>query len=90
MYERAYDVYSENLPSLCVSPKVYRAAFCRDDSRYSALPIHEIDEYVQSELADSYDYWYVPSFFIGKKKLHEGHAEYADIKNVLDAALLAD
>lgn len=74
----------------CVLAKKFITQLCMEDSRYAALPIIEIDEYEQRELADSYDYWYVPSFFIGKKKLHEGHAEYADVKKVLDAVLLAE
>lgn len=57
------------------------------DARYAAIQITEIDEREQPALADSYDYWLVPSFFIGREKLHEGHAEYADVKAVLDAAL---
>lgn len=64
----------------CVLAKKYIAQLCEEDICYAALSIREIDERVQSALADSYDYWYVPCFFLGKKKLHEGHAEYADVK----------
>ena len=59
----------------------------REDARYAAVTVREIDEREQKPLADSYDYWYVPAFFIGDRKLHEGHAEYADVKRALDAAL---
>ena len=74
----------------CLLAKKYIAQLYMEDPRYASLQIREIDEREQSALADSYDYWYVPSFFLGKAKLHEGHAEYADVKKVLDAALLTD
>ncbi len=59
----------------------------QQDPRYAGITVHEIDERRQVELANSYDYWLVPSFYIGREKLHEGHAEYADVKAVFDAAL---
>ncbi|NLW73916.1 MAG: thioredoxin [Clostridiales bacterium] len=71
----------------CILAKKHIAQLRAEDSRYSAVQIREIDESEQSELANSYDYWYVPSFYLGNKKLHEGHAEYEDIKKVFDAAL---
>jgi glutaredoxin len=74
----------------CVIANKYIAQLRAEDSRYAAVQILEIDEREQRALADSYDYWYVPSFYLGKQKLHEGHAEYEDIKKVFDAALLAE
>lgn len=71
----------------CLLAKSLLEQLCREDARYAAVPVHEIDEREQKQLADSCDYWYVPAFFIGDKKLHEGHAEYPDVKRVLDAAL---
>ena len=51
------------------------------------VEIEEIDETRQRALADSYDYYYVPCFYLGREKLHEGHAEREDIRRVLDAAV---
>ena len=45
-----------------------------------------IDESAQPEIADKYDYYYVPCWFAGKEKLFEGHAEKADVEKVLRAA----
>ena len=36
-----------------------------------------------------YNYYYVPSYFIGDTKLFEGHAEKADVEKVFKAALEA-
>ncbi len=74
----------------CVLAKKHIAQLCKEDARYGSVRIHEIDEREQSALANSYDYWYVPTFYLGEKKLFEGHAEYEDIKKVLDCALLSE
>lgn len=39
---------------------------------YREVPLHKINEKLESELADSYDYWLVPTYYIGRTKLHEG------------------
>ena len=60
---------------------------------YREIPIHMIEESREPELADQYDYYAVPSFFDGKKKLFEAHLfmSYEDIREeirqVLDYAL---
>ncbi len=73
----------------CLLAKTLLARLRAEDARYAALSIREIDEREQKALADSYDYYFVPSFFVGRKKLFEGHAEYDDVKRALDAALEA-
>lgn len=57
------------------------------DAKYAAIGVDMIDESREKALAESYDYWYVPCFFIGREKLHEGHAELEDVKTVFDRAL---
>ena len=60
-----------------------------ENPRYKGVSIRMVDETKEKALADSYDYWYVPCFYLDKTKLHEGHAEKADIVSVLEAALAA-
>ncbi|MCX7970522.1 MAG: glutaredoxin [Negativicutes bacterium] len=50
------------------------------------IEIEVIDEQVETELAARYDYHYVPAFFSGDRKLHEGKVEREDIGRVLAAA----
>ena len=57
------------------------------DSRYSALEIEKIDELIYPEIAEKYDYWYVPTFYIGDEKVHEGAASLRKIRKVFDMAL---
>jgi glutaredoxin len=58
-----------------------------EDPRYAGVEIDTVDESAQRALADSYDYFYVPCFYMGEEKLHEGHAEKDDVRRVLDRAL---
>ena len=59
----------------------------KEDARYAAVEIELVDESREKARAASYDYWYVPCFFLGKEKLHEGHADKEDVRAVLERAL---
>ena len=77
------------LPSCphCRLASRYLEEICAEDGCYKDVEIERIDESAEKALAAKYDYWYVPCFYMGKEKIHEGHAEKADIKAVLDRAL---
>ena len=47
---------------------------------FRQVPVRLIDEHKQPELADQYDYWLVPTYYLGTQKLYEG---------VMDKALVA-
>ena len=53
----------------------------------AAIPICQIEERQQADVADGYDYWYVPSLFIGNEKLHEGIPTKQKLEKALRAAL---
>jgi len=54
--------------------------------KYNELEIEIIDEVEQPELANQYDYYYVPTFYVDGKKLHEGVPSYESIENVFKTA----
>ena len=58
-----------------------------ENSKYSALEIEKIDELVYPDIAEKYDYWYVPAYFAGEEKIHEGAASLGKIQQVFEAAL---
>ena len=57
------------------------------DPEYKAIEIEIIEEKRQAEIADKYDYYYVPTYYVDEVKLHEGAATYEIVKSVLDSAL---
>lgn len=57
---------------------------------YREVPLRLINEKEQAQLADSYDYWLVPTYYIGKTKLHEGVTDKALIEDCFRQALNAN
>ncbi len=60
--------------------KAENPAFCD-------IEIEIIDEGKEPELADKYDYYYVPTFYVGGEKLHEGGIYPPEVKEILTKAL---
>lgn len=54
---------------------------------YARLSVERIDELAEPELADRYDYYYVPTFYVGDSKAHEGAIRPEEVEAVLRRAL---
>ena len=63
------------------------AELVKETPEFDDITINKIEERENAELADSYDYYYVPCLWIGKEKLHEGVPTKEKIRDVLKAAL---
>ena len=59
----------------------------REHPEYARIPFEMIDELLEPELADRFDYYWVPTYYVGGKKVHEGHAEKKDIERVYKLAM---
>lgn len=59
----------------------------RENPAYSKVPVEIIDETKQPDLADRYDYYFVPTYFVGGQKVHEGFISKENVRTVFDAAL---
>lgn len=55
----------------CLQARELLGELCAERPERSAVEIEFIDESRQSALADRYDYYRVPSFFLGERKLYE-------------------
>jgi Thioredoxin. len=51
---------------------------------YSDIELEKIEESKEPELADQYDYYFVPTFYYNDEKLHEGICKKEDIERVLE------
>lgn len=49
---------------------------------YREVPLRMIDERKERTLAEQYDYWYVPTYYLGNEKLCEGVKD----KDLVEAA----
>ena len=72
--------------------------FCRKAMRYideakqncpehRDIEIEMIEESEHPEIADSYDYYYVPTFYIDGVKVHEGGVLPGEMEDILRKAL---
>ena len=59
----------------------------KKQDRYKDIEIEMIEESKQPEVADKYDYYYVPTFYIDGQKVHEGGIFPDEVKAVLEQAL---
>lgn len=71
----------------CRRAKDYLRELLAENEKYKDIEFEFIDEAKDVSLADSYDYYYVPSFFDGDKKLHEGTINKKQLKELLDSYL---
>lgn len=53
---------------------------------WKSLLITRIDETANPAYAEQFDYYYVPTFYVGEQKLHEGVPTKQAIESVLKAA----
>ena len=56
-------------------------------NEYAQIKILSVDEKKDPQIADAYDYYYVPAFFVDEVKVHEGVPSEEKIRIVLDKAL---
>ena len=54
---------------------------------YKAIEIEMIDEQKHPDIADKYGYYYVPTYYVGEEKCHEGVASLEIIQAVFDTAM---
>lgn len=71
----------------CRRAEQYIEELKKENPQYGRIKINMIDENKDRKTAAEYDYWYVPCFYLGGQKLHEGSASKENIKAVLDVAL---
>ena len=58
-----------------------------ENHAYREIEIEKIDELIHPDIARRYDYYYVPTYYVGDEKMHEGVASLEKIRRVFNAAL---
>ncbi len=78
--------YLKNCP-FCKKALAYIEEAKAEDAQIAQLNIEFIEESEQSELADKYDYYYVPTFYVDEKKVHEAGVTKEEVVKILRSAL---
>jgi len=71
----------------CARAANYMNELYAENEAYKQIEVERIDEVIHADIAEKYDYYFVPTFYVGDEKTHEGSCEKKDIKKVFDAAL---
>mgnify|MGYP000918041537 CR=1 FL=1 len=50
------------------------------------VEVERVEEREEPERAEKYDYWYVPTYFLGEERLFSGSPKLEDIERVLERA----
>ncbi len=78
--------YLKNCP-FCKRALQYIEELKAEHEELRAVEIELIEESEQPEVADRYDYYYVPTFYLGGEKLHEGGIYKEEVEELLRKAL---
>lgn len=78
--------YLKNCP-FCKRALQYIDELKAEHEELRAVEIEFIEESEQPEVADRYDYYYVPTFYLRGEKLHEGGIYKEEVEELLRKAL---
>ncbi|MBE6196443.1 MAG: glutaredoxin [Rikenellaceae bacterium] len=74
--------YLRNCP-FCKRALQYIDELKAEHEELRAIEIEMIEESEQPEVADRYDYYYVPTLYLGEEKLHEGGIYKEEVEALL-------
>lgn len=78
--------YQEKCP-FCKKAFKYIEELKEENPDFKNLQIETIEETVHSDIADKYDYYYVPTFYLDGEKIHEGGIFKPEVKDILEKAI---
>lgn len=78
--------YLENCP-FCKKAMRYVDQLRAEHPELAAVRIETIEESRHPEVADRYDYYYVPTFYLDGEKVHEGGIYPDEVERILRRAL---
>jgi len=73
----------------CIKALEFLDRLKKEHPEYQQIEIERIDEEAHPDIANRYDYWLVPTFYVGEEKLHEGVPTLDKVERVLKTALEA-
>jgi glutaredoxin len=71
----------------CTQAHTWMTELREENSKYANIVINIIDEEKQPDIAKSFNYYYVPTYYIDDVKVHEGIASKKIIKDIFDKAI---
>ena len=73
----------------CIKALAYIEELKKQEA-YKDIEIEMIEEEAEAEIANQYDYYYVPTFYIDGEKLHEGGILPNEVEAIFKKALMIE
>ena len=58
-----------------------------ENPQFANIEIERIDELLHPDYADQFDYYYVPTFYVGNRKAHEGGIFKEEVRRLLQSVI---
>jgi len=71
----------------CIEAQRFMNSLKAENPEYARLEIEKIDERKHPDIAEKFDYYFVPTYYVGGEKLHEGAATLEKVRGVFEAAV---
>ena len=71
----------------CIKAQKWLDELYQEHPEYKKIPMKVIDERKQPDIANQFDYYLVPTFYVDGIKLHEGVATKEKVEYVLRQAM---
>lgn len=70
----------------CENAKRYMKSIFKENPEYKKVPLRIVDENLESSFARNFDYYYVPTYYVGGVKVHEGVPTKKIVEDVFKTA----
>lgn len=80
-------VFYQPMCPFCKHAFKYIKELVAENKSFKDIEWEMIDELKEPALADTFDYYYVPSFFSGKKKIHEGGIYKEELRSLMQSVI---
>lgn len=70
----------------CALALKFQRELLEEHPEWREIPFKMVDETREPAYADTFDYYFVPTYYVGGEKVHEGHAEREDVERVFRLA----
>ena len=70
----------------CINAKKYMKELFKDNPEYKEVPLRIVDENLECNFAENFDYYYVPTYYVDGVKVHEGVPTKEIVEDVFKAA----
>ncbi|MGI6664957.1 MAG: thioredoxin family protein [Christensenellaceae bacterium] len=71
----------------CKAVLQYQKELFAENPAFAEIPLRIIEESEEAAYADSFDYYFVPTYYIEEEKVHEGAATKEIVKSIFERAL---